>query len=271
MRVCAQSSQRSTWPPSAAVRQSSIARHDAPLREAEVTLVGGAPGGPEAAEDVRHLQRRSGHAAGSGRRWPSQVEQLERALDLADGAERDPGVARGRGDLPVAQAGPGSPGCRRPCSSRWVAKQCRRVCDGHRLVEPGGLDRLAAGALHRAGRDRPGRVRPREQPGPRAGAAPVGAQDREQLRREHDVAVAPALALADADRHPGAVDVGRPRARPPRRRAGRRRRPWSAAPASRGRRRRPAGGRPRPGRGWPGAGRPCAAAGCGPPARAGRG
>ena len=80
--------------------------------------------------------------------------------------------------------------------------------DGDRLVEPGGLDRLAAGALHRAHRDRPGRVRPREQPGARAGAAPVGAQDREQLGREHDVAVAPALALADADGHPGAVDVG---------------------------------------------------------------
>ena len=45
----------------------------------------------------------------------------------------------------------------------------------------------------------------------------------------------------------------------------------TAAPASRGRRRRPAGARPPRGRGWRAAGRPCAAAGCGPPARAGRG
>src|SRR4051794_24126039 len=65
--------------------------------------VRGAPGGPEAAEDLRHLELRPGHVAGSGRRRCSQVEPLERALDLADGAERDPGVARGRGDVPVAQ------------------------------------------------------------------------------------------------------------------------------------------------------------------------
>jgi hypothetical protein len=80
--------------------------------------------------------------------------------------------------------------------------------DGHRLVEPSSLNRLAAGTLHRADRDRAGRVRPREQPGARAGAAPVGAQDHEQLRREHDIEVAPALALADVHGHPGAVDVG---------------------------------------------------------------
>ena len=43
--------------------------HDAPLHKAEVPLVGGAPGGTVAAEDVRHLQLRSGHRAGSGRRW----------------------------------------------------------------------------------------------------------------------------------------------------------------------------------------------------------
>ena len=36
----------------------------------------------------------------------------------------------------------------------------------------------------------------------------MGTQDREQLRREHDVAVALPLALADVEGHPGAVDVG---------------------------------------------------------------
>ena len=44
--------------------------HDAPLGEAEMPRVGGAPGGPEAAEDVRHLELRPGHAAGSGRWRP---------------------------------------------------------------------------------------------------------------------------------------------------------------------------------------------------------
>jgi hypothetical protein len=38
--------------------------HDAPLGEAEMPLVRGAPGGPVAAEDVRHLELRPGHAAG---------------------------------------------------------------------------------------------------------------------------------------------------------------------------------------------------------------
>ena len=44
--------------------------HDAPLREAEVPRVRGAPGGPVAAEDVRHLELRSGHR---GRLRPALV------------------------------------------------------------------------------------------------------------------------------------------------------------------------------------------------------
>ena len=38
--------------------------------------------------------------------------------------------------------------------------------------------------------------------------APVRAQDAEQLRRQHDVTVAAALALFDADDHAAAVDIG---------------------------------------------------------------
>jgi hypothetical protein len=60
MRVCAQSSQRSTWPPSAAVRQTSIAvmtrrwrgSNMPRWRRAKLAV---------AAEDIRHLQLRSGH------------------------------------------------------------------------------------------------------------------------------------------------------------------------------------------------------------------
>jgi hypothetical protein len=58
--------------------------HDAPLGEAEMPRVGGAPGGPEAAEDVRHLELRPGNATGSGRWRSSEVEQLERAFHLPD-------------------------------------------------------------------------------------------------------------------------------------------------------------------------------------------
>ena len=42
----------------------------------------------------------------------------------------------------------------------------------------------------------------------RPGQLPVGSQNPEQLRREHDVAVAPAFALLDPDHHPAAVNVG---------------------------------------------------------------
>ena len=72
-------------------------RHDAPLAEAQMALVGGTPGGTVAAEDIRHLQH-------SGETWPARqaggvsldVQQLERALDLPDHVERHAGVARGR-------------------------------------------------------------------------------------------------------------------------------------------------------------------------------
>ena len=53
----------------------------------------------------------------------------------------------------------------------------------------------------------------REQPAARGpGAPPVVAEDLQQPRREHDVAVLAALALVDADDHAPAVDVGRSQA-----------------------------------------------------------
>ena len=94
-----------------------------------------------------------------------------------------------------------------PCSSRWVAKQWRRVWTVTDLSSPAASTAWQqARCTERAviGQDGSGPGNSQEA---RAGAAPVRAQDRQQLRREHDVAVAPALALADVDGHPGAVDV----------------------------------------------------------------
>ena len=65
--------------------------------------VGGVPGGPEAAEDVRHLELRPGHASGSGRWRSSEVEQLERTLHPPDRVEGNPGLACRRGDLAMPQ------------------------------------------------------------------------------------------------------------------------------------------------------------------------
>ena len=47
-----------------------------------------------------------------------------------------------------------------------------------------------------------------EQPVRRPRQPPIAAQDAEQLRRQHDIAVLAALALLDANHHPAAVDVG---------------------------------------------------------------
>src|SRR5271166_5637224 len=106
MRVWAQSSQRSTWPPSAAVRQVSIAditfnwarltcpalafRHAAPwARKTSATSRGG-----------RGTRLWSG-----GRRSAHEIdaEPIQRALDVADRADGDAGVERGRLELRMAQ------------------------------------------------------------------------------------------------------------------------------------------------------------------------
>jgi hypothetical protein len=47
-----------------------------------------------------------------------------------------------------------------------------------------------------------------EQPVRRPCQPPVAAQDAEQLRRQHDIAILAALTLRDANHHPAAVDVG---------------------------------------------------------------
>ena len=46
-----------------------------------------------------------------------------------------------------------------------------------------------------------------KEPALRPGRLPPGAQEREKLRREHDIAILAALALLDADDHAGGVDV----------------------------------------------------------------
>src|SRR5271170_117860 len=106
MRSCTQSSQRSTWPPSAAVRQVSIAdmtfswlrltwpalalRHAAPwTRKTSATSRLG-----------RAMRPRSG-----GRRLPGQVEAepLERALDVANRVDGDAGIERRRLEFGVSE------------------------------------------------------------------------------------------------------------------------------------------------------------------------
>jgi hypothetical protein len=65
---------------------------------------------------------------------------------------------------------------------------------------------LPAGAVHRTGGDRVARAIAREDPGRGATDPPPVAQDGQQFRGEHHVAIFLPLALLDAQDHPLAVD-----------------------------------------------------------------
>src|SRR5215468_12422352 len=95
MRVCAQSSQRATCPPSAAVRQHSIA--DITLSWPRLTwpTLALRHAGPWARKiSATSSAGRATRAAASGGRLHRHGELLERAPDLADGPGGDLGVER---------------------------------------------------------------------------------------------------------------------------------------------------------------------------------
>ena len=141
MRSCAQASQRSTCPPTAAVRQRSIAdmtfswprltwpaweaRQAGPRRRK--TSATSTPTG-----QARGLKA---HGRGNGRGSAGHLEQeVERARHLTDRTDGDAGVKRRRVELLVSEQNPRLRGGRLWmtrisvfCSKRWVAKQCRSV------------------------------------------------------------------------------------------------------------------------------------------------
>lgn len=77
--------------------------HDAPLGQAQMRLVGGAPSGAVAAEDIRHFELWTRHCRASVRRCRCQVQLFERALDLPDEVDGNVGIARGRLDVPMSE------------------------------------------------------------------------------------------------------------------------------------------------------------------------
>src|SRR3954449_2550832 len=79
--------------------------------------------------------------------------------------------------------------------------------DGDWLVELGCCPRDAAGGLQYARIERAAVILAGKEPMCRPCFPPVGAQHDEEMRRQHDVAVAAALALVDPDQHATAVDV----------------------------------------------------------------
>ena len=186
-------------------------RHHAALRRRE----GGSGPSPEgvavAAEDLRHGDRgtrhgrRSGDVRGAFRDGPR--EKVQRTGRRADGAG---------GDLQVARRGLQAPMPEQELNRAQVGPRLEEM-DGKGMPQRMGRDRLgkarasggdAAGAPDRVASDRLLRALAGKEPVPGPVDLPPGAQDLEQLRREHHVAVLLPLALRDAERHPFAVDGG---------------------------------------------------------------
>ena len=78
---------------------------------------------------------------------------------------------------------------------------------GDALGQPRRLGCRAAGRVQDLHVDRLALVAAGKQPLSRPGQTPVGAQDRQQLRRQHDGPVLRSLAVAHLDQHPAAVDI----------------------------------------------------------------
>ena len=94
-----------------------------------------------------------------------------------------------------------------PDSSKWVAKLCRNVCICTCLLRPEASRARWQTIWTVRTADRPVGLASGEEVRPGPVGLPVLAEDRQQPRREHHVAVLVPLALADVDDHAGAVDV----------------------------------------------------------------
>ena len=178
--MCAQSSQRATWPPSAAVRQLSIA--DITLSWPRLTWPALAltPRRSMVAEDVRDLQRWTGHGTAALRRAARsssslQREALERAHDLADRVGGDVGVERRGVELGVPEQDLDHADVDVLLEQMGGEAVPQRV-QRHALVDPGHLRGGMAGAVELARRDRLHRIAARET------ASPAVARCRHQAR-----------------------------------------------------------------------------------------
>src|SRR5437660_5079709 len=92
------------------------------------------------------------------------------------------------------------------CSSRWVAKLCRSVCGDTRFLIPAASAAAWAARLSwrvESGSTglRPGINPPRQQHAEPPAFPPPGAQQFEQLRRQHGVTILAALAALDPQQH----------------------------------------------------------------------
>ncbi len=181
-------------------------RHDAQLDPAEVAGMSIAPGCTVVAEDVRHLQRRAGHARFSGRGGRLHVQEFERALDTPYSVQGHPRITGGGRNVPMPEQVLDDPDVD-PLLQEMGGGAVPKGMNGDALVQASDLGGTPTRPLQRARRDRPGRIRTRKEPVLRTRALPVGAQDRKHLFGEHHIAVSAPFATPDMDHHPGAIDA----------------------------------------------------------------
>src|SRR6266566_999528 len=206
----AHSSQRATWPPSAAVRQFSIAditfswprltwpalarRHAGPWsRKMSATSSDG--------RDTRNL-------ASSGRLGllELQCNMFQRAHHLPDGLGSDPRIERRGIELGVPKQHLDHSDID-VLFQQMCGKAVPQGVERYAFVDPGPMGCGMTGAIELARRHRLHTLAPWKQPALRSRRPPPGTQQFEQMWRQHHVAVFAAFALFDADDHTLAVDV----------------------------------------------------------------
>src|SRR5437867_3713825 len=207
MRVCSHFSQRATWPPSAAVRQRSIADITLSWPRLRWPAWARRQAGPWARK-MSAISRagRATRLAASRGRVDRDSELLERAPDFADGLGGDLGVKRRGVELLVPQQHLDHANVDLLLKQMGGEAVPERV-ERDALVDPSRLRRGMAGTVELACGERLHRIAARKQPALGPCGLPIGAQKRKQMLAEHHVAVLAALALLDPDHHAGAVDV----------------------------------------------------------------
>ncbi len=181
-------------------------RHYLQLVEADVPGIGSAPRRPVIAEDIRNLQRWTGHRRWLRRRRVSAAllgllarlrQQVERALDAGDHAGGDTRITRRRLQFVMTQQrldNSNTGAALEQVGGEAVAQCVQR----HGLFDPGRVGRLVKQAAQLAGGHRLAAPVARKQPVFRHGCPgivtrwarlPPLAQQTERLWRQHDIAV----------------------------------------------------------------------------------
>src|SRR5208283_2482069 len=195
MRRCEQSSQRSTWPPRAAVRQLSMADMTFSCPRLTRPALALRQAGPwrRKISATSIAGRDKGKPRSGGWSYLGE-QQVERAGDLADRLDGDPGVERRGVELLVPE---------QHLDDAYVGllfEQMRgeavpQGMHAHALVDPGAPRGRVYGVVKPPHGEGLARNTARKQPFPWPFDQPPPPQQIEQLLRQHHVAVFVALAL----------------------------------------------------------------------------